>query len=458
MGKDVKIFSQETTGWPGAARYGVVSSYFKILLSSRFQCVYLEADNSLFSLQVLLYLLENDINFYITSSVHAGKHIPPFCDVAIVNTKTSDGELTLIRNENFVRNETLKSNTGAIFMSTSGSTGTPKFIFFPKHRLFCNAQRVAKHLNLEKGSRVLVPVPIGHMFGLGVGVIPALIAEAHMQLIEKNNVLKLYEKLHAYRPDVTLITPAIVSMMLEFKKTITKTKFVSAGDLLDQAAAREFEASFGTLINLYGCSEMGAMGTSSGNGAPDHNIIFPLKGVTLQIDHTAAAEILCNRDDRFEFYIDEYGNKTESDDGVWYRTKDRGEPTREGGIRISGRLNDTINRLGFLLSYNDIECKLQAEFSDFQKILVTKGKHHGVHGVDLVAFFEYSETNFTSQRAEQVWLQCKRSLQNHLKPDYIFFIKKLPRLQNGKIDRVTINEKLINYEQTNCHGKYSIFG
>jgi acyl-coenzyme A synthetase/AMP-(fatty) acid ligase len=457
MEKDVNIFFYETTCLLGSEQKGTALLQFKVLKGSQFQCVYFEVDNSSYSLRLLVYLLNNSINIYIASSVHNGKKIPAFCDAVILNPKAFDTELTLIRNENFVRSESLQINSGSILMSTSGSTGKPKFIVFEKSKLLSNGQRVVTHLKLNRESRVLVPVPVGHMFGLGVGVIPGLIAGAGIHLIEKNNILKLYEQLQIYRPDVTLITPAMVDMMLQFRKPIVKTKFISAGDHLDHSVAKEFQTSFGTLINLYGCSEMGAMGTSADDYADDHNIIFPLEGVALKIDQNSSSEILCFRDDRFKFYVDEFGDKTDDDNGGWYRTNDRGEATSNGGIRVLGRLNDTINRLGFLLSYNEIEIRLQAEFPDFQKILITKGKHYGMHGVDMVAFFEY-HIDFTSQRAEQVWLQCKSCLQNHLKPDYIYFVKKLPRLQNGKIDRVTINEKLINYEQTDRHEKYSIIG
>lgn len=454
-------YSQLVDSW------GQLDSIFTERVTKDLKCLFIRVRNTIDSLKVVSYLMDRRINFYITSSLSANNQVPDFCDYILqiggrhdVPIVSDESVFTLTPSATSNENAPIAPNSGSIFLSTSGSTGAPKYIYFRSDRLLGNAKEVCNHFGMGPKMKMLIPVPIGHMFGLGVGVLPSLLSGAQICLIEKNNILKLYQRIQTFKPHITLITPNVISMLLEYKKNISNGFYISAGDQLGNDIASEFEVHFGRLINLYGSSEMGAIGTSylGEERSRPHSEIIPLNNVELKIAGSGdKGEILCLRNNRFDHYVDNDGEIIPKTIDGWFETKDLGCKTGKDTFKILGRTNNTIIRSGFLISLKEVEERLQMLFTSFNEIVVVKRKVNSTKGSELIAIFETTQ-KINSETREHIIQSCHDKILNYMRPDKIFFINQMPRLVSGKIDRSTLNNQVINYERSKKKDQLGIIG
>ncbi|MBD0255859.1 MAG: acyl--CoA ligase, partial [Cytophagales bacterium] len=300
-----------------------VNAYFDALPLAETGCVSVPVRNDVVHLVILLSLISRRINFVLSTHHNApGRGAPGFCDRVLVLEKKEvslgnlAGALSLAENPYRTAGrdaDALKPNAGAIVFSSSGTSGSPKFVRYQAANLIRNAASCAQRLGLHGGQRVLVPVPVNHLYGFGVGLLPAILAGAGLCLIEKNNLIKLYDKLTRFGPDVTLLTPTVCKMLLHFNKNISRPGlFVTAGDRIGPDTHRAFESKYGQLVNLYGCTEMGAIATSAPESSTEERAegrLVPLNGVAVRIDPPEPGEIGCVHQAGFDGYLDDSGRK-----------------------------------------------------------------------------------------------------------------------------------------------------
>jgi acyl-coenzyme A synthetase/AMP-(fatty) acid ligase len=280
------------------------------------------------------------------------------------------------------------------------------------------------------------------MYGMGAGWLPAMISGASVCLIDKNNIVKLYDKIAQFHPDVTLITPAVSKMLLLLNKDISaKTIYITAGEIMKQEVYEQFESRYGTLINLYGCTELGAIATTSlEDNDRDYSsagLLKPLDHVAVEIDGEEKGEILCMHNAGFEGYVDKYGNMQPGQEGksTWYRTKDLGWHNSGPYFKVIGRKDNCINRAGFLISLEEVEHKLEDLFSMKKAVVFECDKEEGLMN-RLVAVCELADGMDPDDKA--VKDICRNKMSRHQVPDEFYFVRNLPRLNNGKPDRIFI--------------------
>ena len=418
------------------------------------QCVHIPIQNDINTTRLILYLLTKGINFYMGSGSVRYQGTPHFCDMILSSEATRHRNLVadyqLTENLNYVKTNGLIPSCGYVIFSTSGSTGAPKYVVYKSCNLVANALKISERLGLKKNKKILVPVPIGHMYGFGVGVLPAILKGASLSLIAKNNVIKLYDYLQRFKPNITLLTPTVCKMLITLSKNIdANTLYITAGDKISEEAYNQFESKFGELINLYGCTELGAIATSDNRKSKRlKGILTPLDGISIKLDQYSKGEICCKHDCSFEGYIDQNGERilAKAKDGEWFRTKDLGINLGTNQFKILGRIDHCINRLGFLVSFQEIETAIQNLFIDIDQIIVLFHSDDSMKNGRLIAFC--SPGDFQVQRKIEIKSICREKLPSHLVPDDFCFMKKLPCLSNGKPDRLLLKNQ-INY----CYGK-----
>lgn len=390
-------------------------------------CVGLPVQNNLMQAMVILYLLSEKINFFLLSGNSA---MPPFCDKIVTIT---GGEIELSDNPDYVaKDRMIKAGSGAIFFSSSGTTGPVKYVYFKQEKLIQNAKNVINRFGFDNNSRILVPVPLGHAYGMGVGLLPGLVAGANICLIEKNNIVKLFAMLGGFRPGFTLINPTVCKMILLLDKSISsKTVYITAGEKIEEHIHQEFESKYGLLINLFGCSELGAIGTSSADDAQSRieGILTPMDGVEVIISND---EIVCKHNAGFEHYVDKYGD-IDNAQNVFYRTRDRGADAGNGNFKVMGRIDNCVNRAGFLISLEEIESSLKELFAGLKQVVVFEASMQESLLTRLVAVCEIAD-RFEMDKTE-VSRICKEKMKRYYVPDEFHFVQDLPRLGNGKPDR-----------------------
>lgn len=406
-------------------------------------CIAVVMQNTVAHVIALLYLLSNKVNVFICSSnLGNGASIPTFCNKVLVNCaglKTTIADRFVVEeNPAYVANpaSALKPKAGAVLFASSGTTGPAKYIHFDSARLIDNARKCAERFRLGANSRILVPVPVSHMYGMGVGLLPALLSGAALCLVDKNNILKLFDKLHEFKPDVTLITPAVAKMILLLDKRIPgHSIYISAGERLDQATRRRFCARYGHLINLYGSSELGAVATSAPDGEiADQEVLTALTGVEVIIDGLEKGEILCKHDSGFRQYIDKSGGAI-TPRQEWHRTRDLGVYCNNG-FTVLGRTDNCINRSGYLISLEEIEHNLQNIFEEIERVVVLEIPDDEKMITRLVAVIQLTDDS----QLDVVTLTSvtRQRINRYSQPDEFYIVASIPRLANGKPDRISL--------------------
>jgi len=398
-------------------------------------CICVVAGNNVRFVAAIRYLLDYRINFYLAPRDIPVVSIPGFCD-KVLRLET---RWELSDNAAFTGPAPdIPPVSGAVFFSSSGTTGAPKYIYYTGEHLQKNAAKCIGRFGLHRGSGMLIPVPVNHMYGFGAGLLPALLARVDICLVGKSNVIKLYDMLQKFRSDLTLLTPSFCKMLLLLNKALPGSgRYLVAGDRISDEVRRHFESNYGPLINLYGCTELGAIATTMEGEV----YMRPLEGVEMRID---ADQLICRHDAAFERYVDRAGCPDHNGrlDRVtgWFRTGDRGVAGPRGGFTILGRMDHYVNRNGFLVSLPEIEAILEDLFDGIGRVILVKGEEETMMGVSLVAVAELKQGYRLED--ETVRRACKEKLSGFMIPDEFVFIDSIPELANGKPDRVSLQKMI----------------
>lgn len=413
--------------------------------TNKITCVALYMENTVLHAIAILYFLSEQVNFYLVpSSPQSKAGIPEFCDKVVkLNIsefgpeKRVDKTVSINLNPLFLHSDEIKKYKGGfVFVSSSGTTGTRKIIRHSAGNLLLNASNCIDRFEINNASSILISVPINHMYGLGVGLIPALISGASLCIINKSNILKLFDAITEFSPSITLLTPSIIRMLLKLKKKIsTKTSYISAGEKLGDHLHESFEKNYALLLNLYGSSELGAIGTSPihDNISRYNGAFKPLNEVDIKIDKNSG-QILCDHKYGAEAYVDSFGNELQpiSSKGDFMNTKDIGKS--DGSLfHVLGRSDNQVNRSGFLVMLEEVEMEIKRLFPELDHVVVFEEAPENQILGKLVAVCEINGRN--NLEADKMRSICQRELTRYLQPDEIILTEKVPKLHNGKPDR-----------------------
>lgn len=414
-------------------------------------CIGVQAENSISALITIVYLLSKNINFYLVPArSRSMASLPPFCDkILTVRESTSKNaglveRLSLTSNPAYVlANRTIGVRTGAIIFSTSGSTGAVKYVYYSSSRLFRNAENAIRRFHIDSHSRLLIPVPVTHMYGMGVGLLPALMTRASLTLTTKNNLIKLFQHIADFNPGLTLINPTLIRMILTLNKKIPgKSTFITAGETLDLQTHRRFETLYGQLVNLYGCTELGAIATSSRprflrSASRDRQWLSPLQNVTVMIRGRQTGELFCRHNAGFKGYIDQNGVPTVGrPKGSWHRLRDIGVYAGNKRFKVTGRRDNCINRAGFLISLEEIEQALCQLLPDLSHVIVFELSQPFDPISPLIAVCEMTAgVPFDGAAMRSL---CRSRMDRYFVPDEFYPIAEMPKLSSGKPDRLTV--------------------
>jgi acyl-coenzyme A synthetase/AMP-(fatty) acid ligase len=409
-------------------------------------CIGVLMENTIAHALTILYFLSEGINFFLLSAdspVHSA--MPSFCDrILSMVCDGSDGMLAGRR----IRMEPnpayhgeamdILPCSGSAFFSSSGTSGPAKYIHYSHPMLIRNAGNCKERFGFDHRSRILVPVPVSHMYGLGVGLLPAFLSGATIGLIEKNNVVKLIAGTAGFRPSVVLLTPTVIKMLLLLnKRTTSNPIYITAGEKIGRQTYLDFEHAYGPLFNLYGCTELGAIAVSPAgdNGERIEGVVHPLEHVGVNIWGEETGQIFCRHNAGFEGYIDSRGMRrysAELVDGA-YATNDLGMVADGQGFKVLGRMDHCVNRSGFLVSLDEIEAILKDVLAGISAAVVLEYEDEKALTTKLTAVCEvYKDHSIDGDEARRI---CRESMNRYQVPDEFYFVSDMPRLRNGKPDR-----------------------
>lgn len=372
--------------------------------------------------------------------------------VALLNAGDSAGcppfaQLVTGTNEPVLRPATAQSAAapGQVLLRTSGSTGRGKWTVHDRERLMANAGACVGRFGLGTDDRVLIPVPISHMFGLGAALLPALLAGASVVLAARGNPLGVLGAERAHDPTRAYFVPSQCRALLALRRGKAGYRsVVVAGDRLNAREAAAFEALHGPVLILYGSTELGAIAVSGPSDPPAqrHAMAGPLMpGVRLAgpVPDAAGApeqQLFLHHAAGFLGYADDSGRiAIPAPDPVSPEDFVRIHPGPL--IEVLGRADHAIKRDGLMVHLADIETCLSDLPQVSRAVAVATGETR--RGAGLVAFVTLQRGTGDADDIETVLRrQCAAVLPGHAVPDRFVVLADLPLLASGKVDRVAL--------------------
>jgi len=341
-----------------------------------------------------------------------------------------------------------------LLLRTSGSIDAPKMVVHTHASLLANARNAVERLALEGTDRVLIPVPLAHMYGLGAGFLPSLCVGASIELLEGANVLRYFDRERIFRPTVAFLTPNLCTMFVRPRTAPEHFRHVVvAGDKLHPDMFHKAEALYRRVVNLYGSSELGVICAADAReteGARDTTVGRPLPGVELRLSKQSGSadryrdsgELLCSHPYGFECYVDNDGECIMPDDPTlqegWVSTRDIARVHPDGLVEVLGRSDHAVKRDGRLVMLAEVERAIERLPGVEKAAAIVAGETNRGRGI-VVCCALREGANVDSDALRRA---CHDILPIYAIPDEIRTLAALPTLPSGKLDRRALQQTL----------------
>lgn len=400
----------------------------------------LSCTQSIASITTLIALLEREQSIFLSDGRYQA---PAFCKVLVTaEPQGSGGRLskTVIQckgNQDYAKEATL--GAPALCLRTSGSTKSARMVVHHPSRLLENSRSVFLRFALSRDDRIMLPVPLYHLYGLGAAALPALLAGASVYLHDSTDLLGLLQADQSFDANVIFLTPGLAASLVSTRRERPSFRVgVTAGDRLTFNVFEKCATQMNCLVQIYGSTEQGAMSSTSLCDSADvraNTVGLPFSGVQLRIDGQTG-EIECRNRYASLGYTDGFGHITAHPE--YQKTGDIGQHDANGCLRILGRSNDLVKRDGVWVSLSEIEGFI-AELPGVSEVAVVPGAW-GRRGVQITAYCVSSLPLGLSP--DGLRQSCLQHLPRRSVPDVVNLVSALPRLSTGKIDRRQLAARL----------------
>ncbi|MGW5747314.1 AMP-binding protein [Amycolatopsis sp. NPDC003861] len=352
----------------------------------------------------------------------------------------------------------------AVISYTSGTTGPPRGVMLSHRALLANLEQIsAVEGVLEQDDRVLITIPLFHVYGLGPGLLQATAVGATAVLSERFEAQRTLDDCAEHR--VTSIT-GVPTMYGEFaafgadelRRGLATVRRMTSGaaPLHPKVLTAIREATGLDVYEGYGLTECAPVVTSTlVTGYPKPGSVGrPLPGVELRLvdsDGTDQAVPLDpdDVDDVFEAegetglvsirganlfsgYWPDGGHGP--DDEGWFRTGDVGYLDTDGDLHLVDRANDLIIVNGFNVFPREVE-EVIGQLSEVAEAAVV-GVVDERSGEAVKAVVVPSAGAALSE--QQVVDHCAAHLAGYKVPHLVEFAESLPHSATGKLRRLRL--------------------
>ena len=343
---------------------------------------------------------------------------------------------------------------------TSGTTGLPKGATLSHHNLINNAFFVGEATGIEPGSRVCIPVPLYHCFGMVMGNLGCVTHAATMVYpSESFDSLSTLEAIEAERCNVLYGVPTMFIAQLnhpEFSRFDLSSlrRGIMAGAPCPIEVMKEVASTMhmSEITIAYGMTETSPVSFQSSRDDPLElrvstvGRIQPHLEVKIVDRHgrvvpRGEAGELCTRgySVMLGYWNDEARTKEAVDSAGWMHTGDLATIDKDGYCRIVGRIKDTVIRGGENIYPREVEEYLYRH-PDIQDVQVF-GVPDVKYGEELCAWI-ISKAGVTLDE-EGVRRFCQDRISHYKIPRYIRFVESFPSTVTGKVQKFAMREAMI---------------
>lgn len=347
------------------------------------------------------------------------------------------------------------SYSTAVLLLSGGTTGVPKLIPRTHADYMYNARMSAKRCQINQNSVYLAALPIAHNFPLCCpGVLGILDQGGKVVLCKNTSPDEILSQITEEKVTITALVPAMVNVCMEMMEW-EDVYDVSSLKVLQVGGAMLEDTLADKIIAEWPCKLMQVFGTAEGllcftHVDDPHEIVSRCQGDPI----SAADEIkIVDKNDkevadgeygellsRGPYTIDGYymapeeNKKSFTADG-FYRTGDRAMKTKEGNIRMGGRIKEQINRAGEKIIPAEVEAYL-CQYEYIQEAAVV-GVPDEVLGNRSCAFILTKEGEELSLHDIHQFLK-EQGIAQYKFPDQLEVVDIWPVTSVGKIDKRTL--------------------
>lgn len=334
---------------------------------------------------------------------------------------------------------------------TSGTTSRPKGAIISHRSSMMQGIAVSQAMGMRPDERSCVVLPLFHVNGQFVSVVPTLIVGGTIILLETYSATRFWEQVRRHDTTFMSIVPMQLRTMLaqpqQPDERRHRVRFSFYALLTTDEEWDGFERRFGVkLIEGYGLSE--TLGICSCNPlygkVKRHCIGLPVLGREIRVvdEHGAdrpaneVGRILVRGEPLFSGY---YGNQGATDacmpDG-WFDTGDNGHLDEEGYLYFFDRSKDVIKRAGENIAATEVERVLNEHPRIAESAVISVPDTLREEAVKAFVVLKPGE----AMTVEEVQEWCLRHLARFKVPSFVEFIDALPKTSIGKIMKYVLKQ------------------
>jgi fatty-acyl-CoA synthase len=343
---------------------------------------------------------------------------------------------------------------------TSGTTGLPKGATLSHHNLLNNGYFVGEATGIEPGSRVCIPVPLYHCFGMVMGNLGCLTHKATMVYPSASfDPSTALQAIQEFRCDVLYGVPTMFIAILnhpEFEKYDLSSlrRGIMAGapcpiEVMKEVASR---LNMSEITIAYGMTETSPVSFQSSRDDPLELRVSTVGRIQPHLEvkivdnrgkvvPRGEAGELCTRgySIMLGYWNDEKRTREAIDAAGWMHTGDLATIDDEGLCRIVGRIKDMLIRGGENVYPREIEEFLYThpEIQDVQVIGVPDQKY----GEEVCAWIIPKQG--ARLDAEEVREFCKGRIAHYKIPRYVRIVEGFPTTVTGKVQKFVMRDVMI---------------
>jgi fatty-acyl-CoA synthase len=328
-----------------------------------------------------------------------------------------------------------------LLVYTSGTTGEPKGALHTASAMVANIDAAIDAQGFDAQTRTLAALPLFHVGGLCIQVLPNLAAGGAVRLQPRFDAEAWFDAVAAWRPTTSLLVPAAMRALIEHPRwaqaDLSSLRFVNSGaQIVPRSLIEAFHARGVPVAQVYGATETGpvtlvlrpgeALAHVGSVGKPALNVEVRLVNGELQVRAPNLARGYQRRpnDDAFA--------------GGWFRTGDLARVDGDGFYEIVGRAKELIISGGENIHPAEIE-HLVAERPEVAECAVVGVADARWGEVPVLAVVLRSGAAL-DEAALHAMFEARLARFKH--PQRVVVVDALPRTALGKVQRAQLAQRL----------------
>lgn len=344
-----------------------------------------------------------------------------------------------------------------LLLYTSGTTGTPKAVLHSHNTIARMFENTMRHWQLKPGEALLMPSPITHLTGFGVGLELPFMVGTRTLLMERWDAREAAQLIDRYGIVGTVsATPFLKELTDAAREIGTRLPslrfFACGGAAVPPEVIRNANATFAQpcAFRIFGCTEtpaitLGWLGVENGECAAttDGEIIdYEVRVVAADgtpVPFGTEGEILARGPAMFLGYADAIQTREALTEDGYYRTGDLGVVTPQRAIIVTGRKKDIIIRGGENISAKEVEDVLHRHPAVAEAAVVSMP--HPRLGEGVCAFIVLRPNEIADPHALAAFVaDCGLARQKC--PEHVEIVEALPRTATGKVRKDILREEI----------------